>query len=83
MPKENIYGEGQTPDWSPRVEVGWTNDLALTIGIDREEPFRYVDPDRNGKTDHTAIYLSLDRAGTNRLIRTLRKARDAAFGRDE
>lgn len=29
------------------------------------------------------VWADLDRAGCNRLIRTLRKARDAAFGRDE
>lgn len=28
------------------------------------------------------LYIQLDRAGLNRLIRTLRKARDAAFGSD-
>ena len=29
------------------------------------------------------IYIDLDRAGINRLIRNLRRARDQAFGRDE
>lgn len=29
------------------------------------------------------VWSDLDRYGCNRLIRTLRKARDAAFGRDE
>lgn len=29
------------------------------------------------------FYVDLDRAGINKLIRTLRRARDAAFGRDE
>lgn len=31
----------------------------------------------------TGVWANLDRAGCNRLIRTLRRARDAAFGRDE
>jgi hypothetical protein len=44
-------------------------------------------PDDAGDPDHpagaTGLWSTLDRAGCNRLIRTLRKARDAAFGRDE
>lgn len=33
--------------------------------------------------DYTGIWSHLDRTGVNRLIRLLRKARDAAFGSDE
>ncbi len=36
-----------------------------------------------GLAGFTGLWGSLDRAGVNRLIRTLRKARDEAFGRDE
>lgn len=32
---------------------------------------------------YTGIWSTLDRAGLNRLIRVLRRARDAAYGRDE
>lgn len=32
---------------------------------------------------YTGAWATLDRAGCNRLIRTLRRARDTAFGRDE
>lgn len=32
---------------------------------------------------YRGLWADLDRAGVNRLIRILRKARDAAFGRDE
>lgn len=39
------------------------------------------DPDSPGGA--TGLWSTLDRAGVNRLIRTLRHARDAAFGRDE
>lgn len=56
------------------VKVGWTKDaehveIALVWGPDLELPdeFRHAQMDRNG---------------LNRLIRTLRTARDDAFGKD-
>lgn len=36
-----------------------------------------------GSASFTGVWLTLDRPGINRLIRTLRRARDAAYGRDE
>jgi hypothetical protein len=34
-------------------------------------------------TTFNSVWATLDRGGVDRLIRTLRKARDAAYGRDE
>jgi hypothetical protein len=34
-------------------------------------------------TGYTSVWATLDRSGCNRLIKTVRRARDAAFGRDE
>lgn len=39
-----------------------------------------VDPENYS---YTSVWASLDRAGCNRLIKIVRRARDAAFGRDE
>jgi hypothetical protein len=36
-----------------------------------------------GSSNLDGVWTWLDRAGVNRLVRLLRKARDAAFGRDE
>jgi hypothetical protein len=58
------------------AKVGWTRDRGhVELAVVRCTEGAYDDFD--------ARYMQLDRAGLNRLIRTLRKARDAAFGRDE
>lgn len=74
MPKENINCsliEGF------RAEVGWepgkdvqiaTTNARSKLRLD-DEPFK-------------GWFATLDREGCNRLIRALRKARDAAFGAD-
>lgn len=36
-----------------------------------------------GTAEYVGVWSTLDRGAINRLIRTLRRARDAAFGRDE
>lgn len=41
------------------------------------------DPNSPDPGQWSGLYSTLDRAGINRLIRALRKARDAAYGRDE
>lgn len=72
-------GDGQTV-YQRAVVVRWTKSQAprsdyLEVGVAK---VRTAD---NFEVD--AHYLDLDRAGVNRLIRSLRKARDDAFGRDE
>src|SRR6476661_4041808 len=56
------------------LHIGWTKgqdhlEVALVDASDESSVFE-------------VRHLQLDRAGVNRLIRTLRKARDDAFGRD-
>lgn len=58
--------------------VGWSKEQGhVEIGLNALEI----------STEHgsynTGMYATFDRAGLNRLIKTLRKARDDAFGRDE
>lgn len=59
------------------VHVGWSRDVNLvSVGS--------VNLANEGMTDETyGWFCELDRASINHLIRTLRKARDQAFGADE
>lgn len=93
MPKQYIYSDqygreailvDQTEDGpvertevvnTDAIKVGWSKeagDVSLTI-LDHDK-----DPD-----GFEGRHISLDRGGINALIRTLRKARDDSFGRDE
>lgn len=55
------------------LAVGWNKDAAdVQLSVRHDD-----DPDGFEST-----YLTLDRDGINRLIRSLRKARDQAFGSD-
>ena len=81
MPKETIYGKsfplhGAT---EPEVVVGWSKEAEhVEISVRMPDDTVLVPgPEANG------WYAQLDRAGINRLIKTLRKARDDAYGRDE
>jgi hypothetical protein len=78
MPKETVP---DTADTAVEVQVGWrrapigdvqvgvTNDTSPLTWPDTGAPF-------------PGWFASLDRDGVNRLIRVLRRARDAAFGAD-
>ena len=75
MPKENINPAREYDDYGNRMsalEVGWSSSdvhLTATAWYDRNER-------------EQAVAVCLDRDGINRLIRSLRKARDRAFGSD-
>lgn len=57
------------------VHVGWSRNQHVEIGV---ATFAVATEEvANGH------FTSLDRQGINRVIRSLRKARDQAFGRDE
>ena len=73
----NEIGSHQVPLDDSAIKVGWTKDqdhveLAVVRYRDGAEP-----------NDGDWYHSQFDRAGLNRLIRTLRTARDQAFGRDE
>jgi hypothetical protein len=70
MPKEIItYGEFQQGEsWT---EVRWNrDDTVVHLGVRKEDE------------PNDTRYAYLDRAGVNKLIRVLRRARDQAFGAD-
>lgn len=81
MPKERIYG-GLLGDATRDVVVGWHGANSahtrsgdgcggtVTIGLTLDTE------------DQPETFARLDRVAINRLIRTLRRARDAAFGAD-
>ena len=68
MPRETI-----TTTDDHRVRVGWERQGSVQVGVDLEESV----------VGETGLWSSLNRTGCNDLIRVLRRARDAAFGRDE
>ncbi len=98
MPKEITYGDGPEfviePDGSElhpvkpehyplpvlkrAAVVGWLKDRNgyVEVGI------QCLEVGTNANGHHPGQYASFDRQGINRLIRTLRRARDQAFGVD-
>lgn len=60
----------------PRVNPLDLDDRELARAI-----LNTLDAQANGQ--YAGVWVDLDRGGCNRLIRALRKARDAAYGRDE
>lgn len=98
MPAEHVYGiqlvtEPSTNEHGvpmravgvPIVDVRWNRDGEYVQIVTKEtDAFggRLVgDAPETHYTD--GLYVDLDRAAINRLIRNLRRARDQAFGRDE
>jgi hypothetical protein len=84
MPKETVYSKyygRSTPDHpEPEVTVGWSKEsehVEMAVLMPEGVPLEVNFPESNG------WYAQLDRAGINRLIKILRKARDDAYGRDE
>lgn len=71
MPRETIgrVTEGERYN----VKVGWDHMGSVQVGVD-ETP---------AVVGETGAWVTLDRHGCNDLIRILRRARDAAFGRNE
>lgn len=72
MPKESVHDRHNDDGRTNQVDVGWHPDGVQIGTIDINRPHG-----ENG------WFVDLDRAGTNRLIRILRRARDSAYGRDE
>lgn len=70
---EQPPGSGQAV-YRRGVHVGWSRNQHAEIGVGVFSPATEI-----GSESH---YTTLDREGINRLIRSLRKARDAAFGAD-
>lgn len=65
------------PVLRPAAIVGWSRETGhVEIGVNA------LDVSTQNGSDGAGMYATFDREGLNRLIRTLRKARDAAFGSD-
>lgn len=82
MPRERIHDESHAYD----VDVSWKPDNYVQVGTrTRDDKSLAQHLNGNGQTaeDFTGLYGTFDRAGINRLIRALRRARDSVFGRDE
>lgn len=83
MPKEAIYDDAGTFD----LMVGWSPGKYVQVGIETHSGATLVDQLGCGADPvhptFTGVWGTFDRAGLNRAIRMLRKARDEAFGRDE
>jgi hypothetical protein len=96
MPKELIYSPEAlgarlyddastgTPQPYPveHLAVGWSQDRGVQIGLTAgpSAKIRIDEGDTGGATD--SLWLDLDRDAINRLIKSLRKARDSAYGAD-
>jgi hypothetical protein len=68
MPKETIK-DPRSED-SNELIVKWVRDCFVEVGVAPDE------------TPASGAYINLDRSNLNRLIRSLRRARDQAFGVD-
>jgi hypothetical protein len=74
MPKERTYGDREFDNEAKDVLVSWTEPTV-------EHPVVYIGVAE--QTDRLAsMSVPLNRAGLNRIIRALRKARDRAYGTD-
>ncbi len=82
MPQETIRDEAGMYD----VRVGWTSGRWVQVGIESGDGVPIVTRLAGGTEDpaeFTGLWGTLDREGCNRLIAAVRRARDAAYGRDE
>lgn len=62
------------PIFEQAVHVGWSKNQFVELGVAQFEVSREI--------GEKGFYTSLDREGCNSLIRAVRQARDAAFGKD-
>ena len=76
MPAEKFHPPTAVEDKpSDRFEIGWHRDYpGVFLTMIMNDPATTVD---------RVSGIELDRSGINRLIRTLRRARDATYGADE
>ena len=85
MPKEIIQSKHYNPErldnepWEPFVKVGWGKEQEyVEVAV-----LHHGEATADSPAAESGWFAQLDRTGINRLIRTLRQARDQAYGRDE
>jgi hypothetical protein len=89
MPKEIVYDDagmydavvGWEPDGYVQVGIKSHNATTIRIRVGDEEVDKVEFTGRTAGFD--SLWGTFDRAGINRLIKALKHARDAAYGRDE
>jgi hypothetical protein len=85
MPKELIYNPntlgGGAAEIVEHVAIGWTPKMDVQIGV-TVVPSRVSLVVDGEPSPFPSVWMDLDRAGINSLIHSLRKARDAAYGKD-
>lgn len=89
MPHENVHATNSTPNESMGVQIQWHKENLPELGdgwvnvaagyFDKMLPVGSASSD---DPDCPNQFVNLDRAGINRLISRLRRARDAAYGAD-
>jgi hypothetical protein len=72
MPKEVIRSNPNTQFYP---EVRWGRDMDVQVAT--------IDGDKEESDLTRGVFATVDRQAINRLINVLRRARDAAYGRDE
>lgn len=92
MPKQMIYPV-PNPDGSDadrRVEVGWQREMGVQVATTKLQPgakrdAEYIEGPTDAPLRHAwdGQWIDLNRYQINQLIRSLRHARDQAYGRDE
>lgn len=71
-------------DLSADLHVGWVKDSWVQVSIEAPESYmRYAANGAETSDSRPSIYVDMTRSDINRAIAMLRRARDAAFGRDE
>lgn len=82
MPKEIVHAQAE----DSQVVVGWTPEAADSNRFGAVQLATIAKPlpkDDAEVVEATGMYVDLNRAQLNAVIRNLRRARDAAYGRDE
>jgi hypothetical protein len=88
MPKEMIRGttvlfeDDESLRETPVVDVRWDRESGYFQIVTRAQEAEVCLPEEEIPV-RFGYWVTLDRRGTNDLIRALRRARDQAFGRDE
>lgn len=72
MPRETVGN----PTDEYVVKVGWSPNGSVQVGMEVKEG-------ENFPADFTTVWSSQDREQCNSLIKVLRRARDAAYGRED
>lgn len=85
MPKTIINSRFPSELEQTHLHIGWTKDGSEHVEVSVQNETIAAECAAQGRPhdSRSGWFVQLDRAGINRAIRSLRQARDDAFGRDE